>query len=481
MSLRSTRLKSLFNRPRILTICGTGGTVRLVGNGVKLCVALVSCLAFASLVVGQRRDVDTPPARDPGVRGGTPGAGGPRNGLTSDYSALFTAALARFQEVNSVSGKQPGSDSQGLGPRFNGDSCTGCHIQPVVGGTSPAQNPEIGFATVFNGTNTVPPFVTPDGPIREARFVRNPDGTPDGGVHDLFVITNMPDAPGCNIAQPDFASALAANNVIFRIPTPVFGMGMVEEIADANILANAAANRDAKRELGIGGRPNRNGNDGTITRFGWKAQNKSALIFAGEAYNVEMGVTSALFPNEREDTPTCRFNSLPEDSENFTTSTASPTSDLASDVSNFAMFMRLSAPPTPAQPTPQTTHGGQIFAQIGCNLCHTPSISTGTQSLTTPDSNVPVNAFSDFLLHRMGSGLADGVSQGLAGPDEFRSAPLWGLGQRIFFLHDGRSTDLGDAIRQHASEGSEANRVIHNFRRLTPDQQQDLLAFLRSL
>ena len=81
----------------------------------------------------------------------------------------------------------------------------------------------------------------------------------------------------------------------------------------------------------------------------------------------------------------------------------------------------------------------------------------------------------------MGSNLADGVSQGGAGPDEFRTAPLWGLGQRIFFLHDGRSSDLLDTIRQHASQGSEANGVIRNFHHLSPQQQQDLLNFLRSL
>jgi CxxC motif-containing protein (DUF1111 family) len=81
----------------------------------------------------------------------------------------------------------------------------------------------------------------------------------------------------------------------------------------------------------------------------------------------------------------------------------------------------------------------------------------------------------------MGTNLADGVSQGGAGPDQFRSAPLWGLGQRIFFLHDGRTTDLVDAIKEHASSGSEANAVISNFKQLTPQQQQDLLNFLRSL
>jgi CxxC motif-containing protein (DUF1111 family) len=84
-------------------------------------------------------------------------------------------------------------------------------------------------------------------------------------------------------------------------------------------------------------------------------------------------------------------------------------------------------------------------------------------------------------LHDMGVGLADGVSQGAAQPDEFRTAPLWGVGQRIFFLHDGRTKDLLEAIRQHASPGSEANGVIARFHTLTEQEKQDLLNFLRSL
>ena len=81
----------------------------------------------------------------------------------------------------------------------------------------------------------------------------------------------------------------------------------------------------------------------------------------------------------------------------------------------------------------------------------------------------------------MGTGLADNVSQGSAGGDQFRTAPLWGLGQRIFFLHDGRTKDLMQAIAAHASQGSEANQVIQNFNNLSNQQQQDLLNFLRSL
>src|SRR6202035_2167787 len=146
----------------------------------------------------------------------------------------------------------------------------------------------------------VPWFITAKGPVREARFVHSPDGTGDGEVHDLFVITGRADAVGCNIAQPDFLpagdplSGKGGNpNIIFRIPTPVFGAGLIEGIPDSAILVNMKADASLKAGLGIHGHPNahlsgnanRSANDGTMTRFGWKAQNKSLLMFAGEAYN----------------------------------------------------------------------------------------------------------------------------------------------------------------------------------------------------
>jgi hypothetical protein len=171
-------------------------------------------------------------------------------------------------------------------------------------------NPQVDVALAAK--NTVPPFITRNGPVREARFVRNRDGSPDGGVHALFVITGRSDAGTCNIRQPDFAGELSRNNVVFRIPTPTFGLGLVENTSDAALVASMAANSAQKSALGISGRFNRSGNDGTITRFGWKAQNKSLLMFAGEAYNVEIGVTNDLFPNEREGDPTCQLNSHPE-------------------------------------------------------------------------------------------------------------------------------------------------------------------------
>src|SRR5207302_3286618 len=170
------------------------------------------------------------------------------------------------------------------------------------------------------------------------------------------------------------------------------------------------------------------------------------------------------------------------------TTTPNPNTAVISDVEAFANFMRMLAPPTPAPDTPSTVNGRAIFVKLGCALCHTPSLTTGkaiaSGSSTNPSralSNRPVKLFSDLLVHHMGTGLADGVTKGGAGPDEFRTAPLWGVGQRIFFLHDGRTTNLVEAIRAHKSRGSEANRIVERFNALSTRQQQDLINFLRSL
>jgi CxxC motif-containing protein (DUF1111 family) len=470
-------------------------------------------------------------AKDPGPRAGAAGAGSFYPTLNANEQLLFNQAFVRFQEVDSVSGTiESGS---GLGPTFNGNSCAQCHAQPTVGGSSPGltspqkpvPNPQVALATLDGATNTVPSFITTTGPVREARFVAtNPNSLTsalDGGVHDLYTITGRTDAVGCTLAQPNFAANLAVGNVIFRIPTPLFGLGLVENTPDLTLQANLAATASARSKLGIGGVFNTSGNDGTITKFGWKAQNKSLLIFAGEAYNVEQGVSNDNFPNERSAVTGCVFNGTPEDTGNILNqNTASPNfgttigtlSEMSSDVINFATFMRLSAPATPAAATASTAAGAALFTQIGCNLCHSTSLTT-TLSPFTGMSNVTYAPYSDFALHHMGAGLADGIVQGGAGPDQFRTAPLWGLGQRLFLLHDGRTSNLITAIEDHSfsssvdcaqvsnaqlfyvlttnseyepessstSCNSEANGVIANYNALTAAQQQEILNFLRSL
>ena len=222
----------------------------------KLDLQLVSTLAIVGFFVGcSVSNVDTPSsgdpssaARDPGVRGGAAGAGAPIAGLTKTELAIFSAGKDDFAEEEEV--------ADGLGPMMNLGSCGDCHLHPALGGTSPPVNPQIAFANKKGTANTVPSFITLNGPIGEARFVRNPDGTPDGGVHDLLTIAGRADAPGCKLAQPDFERELARRNVIFRIPTPVFGAGLIEQIPDKVILANQANDAPMKRSFSIHGRPN---------------------------------------------------------------------------------------------------------------------------------------------------------------------------------------------------------------------------------
>jgi len=453
---------------------------------------LVLCLAVIPL-----SSLELQSQNDPGPRPGPPGAGSFFSTLNANEQAFFNQAQLRFMEIDSVSGGLSGEDGSGLGPTFNGNSCAQCHAQPAIGGSSPGltspqnpiQNPQVALAALDGALNTVPSFITANGPVREARFVKNSNGTLDGGVHGLYTIAGRTDAPGCTLAQPDFATAVSSNNVIFRIPTPLFGLGLVEATPDSVLQANLAATQSARSALKIAGVFNTSGNDGTITRFGWKAQNKSLLMFAGEAYNVEQGVANELFPNERSAVAGCVFNNSPEDATNLLNGNSSSpnfgsavgtASEMSSDLINFAAFIRLSAPPTPAPSTASIQNGANLFSSIGCALCHSPTLTTGASPFTGM-SNITYNPYSDFALHHMGVGLSDGVRQGAAVADQFRTAPLWGLGQRLFFLHDGRTSDLIQAIHSHNSNGSEANAVIRKFTTLSPSQVQDLLNFLRSL
>jgi len=302
-------------------------------------------------------------------------------------------------------------------------------------------------------------------------------------------IQNDNTIPQCKLTQPDFEKQVQNNNVAFRIPLAMFGLGLIDSIQDREILARSAATASQRAALGIRGRPNRSGNDGTITRFGWKAQNKSIPMFAGEAYNVELGITNELFPQPKEEDPNCNGpeKPLPADVTRMDTSDEvnqafkNPLHILA-DWMQFSLLMRFTDAPQPdPKPSPSAVHGRTVFNTVGCALCHTPTMQTAPVLNSAVLQNRPVNMFSDLLLHDMGDGLADGISQGAAGPRKFRTTPLWGVGQRIFFLHDGRTNDLLQAIVEHSSNGSEANAVVQQFNALSVADKQAILDFLRSL
>jgi len=395
-------------------------------------------------------------------------------GLGTAASQLFFAGQDAIQEIDSVQGTIADTGF-GLGPRFNMDSCGGCHSHPAPGGASPPVNPQVVVATKAGATNTVPFFISSDGPIRHAHVKRHPDGTPDGQIALLYTVTGREDAPGCELQQPDFEALAAADNIAFHMPLQLFGVGLIEAIDEATILANGVSQQVQKQALGISGHPGH--------RFGWKAQGAHLPLDVAGAYQTEIGVTNPLVRRENDKTPSCQFNSTPED----TFHPEAPSFiDSLPDVTKFRAFVRFLAPPMPIDDTESIATGRTLFTQIGCALCHTPSLPTGASEIPAL-SGKTANLYSDLLLHQMGSELADGVVEGNAGPDEFRTPPLWGLGQRIFFLHDGRTTDLVEAIQAHANQGdanyaaSEATAVIGAFTLLSEQEKQHILDFLRGL
>src|SRR5215475_10937207 len=494
-------------------------------------IALLSG-ALTSAALGQH-GVSHFKAKDPGPRPNPSSAvPNPVPGLNGHEAALFQEGLLRVSELEGScdtcaqqpQGVQPIDpdpdnpfspttlvNSAGMSPVFNADQCFICHSQPQIGGSTPAHSPAEKIAHRLGGTNMVPSFEEPDGPFREVRFKFNEDGTRDGGVHSLFTLQGRSDTPGCTLQQPDFDEAVRERNIAFRIPLQLFGLGLIESIQDSAIRANMNAHRDQKRDLGISGHPNIVPNNGTISRFGWKAQNGSLTIFAGEAYNVEMGISNDEFPIGRSEDANCNVVYEPFDIPRTEDDIFKQPTKIMPAWIMFAEFMRFLDGPHQVPLTASAQHGKELFSKIGCALCHTPSFQTaGTANPKTESEEIgphtvalrgqTVNLFSDLLVHHMGATLADNIMQGNAGPDEFRTTPLWGLGQRLFFLHDGRTSDLNVAIQDHFSRRfsdggdnpskdfhsfsygpSEANAVVERFNSLSETDKQAILDFLRSL
>lgn len=362
--------------------------------------------------------------------------GDPLPGLSAEQFALFLEGKRSFEQIHRV--------ADGLGPLFNARSCAECHGVPVTGGSSFISEIRVG--------------------VREA------DGTfrdvPGGSLIQIFSIT--PDR--CREFIPP-----EANVVAFRQVQPLFGLGLIEAIAEEAIVAQA--DPEDQDGDGISGRAawvlDLATNQIRLGRFGWKAQQASLLGFAADAYLNEMGITNDLFPHENapngntERLLECDSIPDPEDVLDSTTGRRG--------IDEFANFVRLLGPPPRGPITDAARRGEAIFIEIGCARCHTPAFQTGDHPIAAL-SRKTVPLYSDLLLHDVGTG--DGIAQADAGADELRTPPLWGLRVSRSYLHDGSAATIEDAIRRHAAE---ARRVTERFLMLTPAERTQLLAFLESL
>ncbi len=361
--------------------------------------------------------------------------GAPLPGVTSAQLELFRLGQEDFNEVETA--------QEGLGPVFNGTSCGQCHSVPAIGGIATMTEVRAGHVdadgkfTALNGETLFSVFSI--------------------GKHE------------CQIQIPREANVIAR-----RVPTPLFGAGLIEAIPDAAILAleKPVGNAD-----GVKGRASRVTDIATrqprIGRFGWKAQHATLLAFSADAYRNEMGITSDLFPDELSPGLTARQLKLcdlkpdPEDVRSRVTGLRA--------IDNFENFMKFLAPLDRGAAGPDDDAGERLFAAVGCAACHVPSMTTGPSANPLFDRK-RVNLYSDLLLHDVGTG--DGIEQADASGDEMRTPPLWGLRFRRPLLHDGSAATALEAIRRH---GAEAEAARSRFLALEPVEQGNLLAFLGSL
>jgi CxxC motif-containing protein (DUF1111 family) len=399
---------------------------------------LVGVLALSGVVVAQvlPGPVTAPRLQPPQQVAPAPnGLGAPLTGLSLEELAAFNAGREEFTNVE--------TPEEGLGPIFNGRSCVQCHNTPAPGGASPVTVTRFGRAV--------------DG-------VFDPLESKGGSLLQRFAI----DPAALEVIPQE------ANTIAQRESTPLFGLGLIEAIPDAAILANAAR---AKPD-GIRGRAamivDVASGERRVGRFGWKAQQATLLTFAGDAYRNEMGITNRFFPTENAPNGNQALlaafdaNADPEDAVDPETGRG--------DVDALADFMRLLAPPTRLAPTASARAGETLFAQIGCATCHVPTMTTGRHRVAAL-SEKSVGLYSDLLLHDMGA-LNDGIGQADARPNEMKTPPLWGLRVSAPYLHDGRAATVDQAIRAHDGE---SRRVRERYVGLTPAQRQQILDFLNGI
>jgi CxxC motif-containing protein (DUF1111 family) len=385
----------------------------------------LAILGAALLLIGMGSARSAVPARAADL-------GGPLPGLAPDQQARFEAGAAIFSKVH--------GPEDGLGPLFNGRACAECHSLPGPGGADKTRNHLI----VRIG--------------REAGDHYDDLAELGGPVLARYSVASL--LPGCGLHGEK--SPRAATSSSERQPPALFGLGLVAAIPDETLAALAAEQAGSGD---VAGRVNRV--DGAVGRFGLKAQFPSLEAFISDALRNELGITNPRLPDEK---PTAQAGG----------SACDLRPDLEDDGAAVAMltdFVTLLAPPPRGPVGAAERRGEAIFHEVGCASCHTPSLRTGPGPVAAlADRDVPL--YADLLLHDLGEYVADGIRQGAAGGSDWRTPPLWGLGRRLWFMHDGRATDLRTAVELHGGEAKASRDRLFERKR---DDLQDLLTFLRSL
>lgn len=363
--------------------------------------------------------------------------------------------LTFFSEVD--------SNTNGLGPVFNGTSCAWCHSDPIVGG--PGQTHEVRAGHYENGV-----FVNPTVVINNGLSV----------ISNRSLINTLATCPEAQEQVPS-----TETEVTNRMTVNTLGDGFVEAVPDSTFRAISRMQR-----FMTGGRIHGQAimvdvleAPGTqrVGRFGWKDQHASLLSFSADAYLNEQGITSQFFPEDVTDV--CDSPDVPDPED-------TAEADGLADIDHFARFMRATkAPPVDAAiaATPEARAGATLFRQVGCALCHSDTLKTapagtaingGTFVIPVALGDKVIHPYSDFLLHNIGTGDSIVQNGGQETANKIRTAPLWGLRTHTVFMHDGKSTSVADAIARHRGE---ASGIMFRCKALSGAQRAQILQFLSSL
>lgn len=371
----------------------------------------------------------------------------------------------------------PAVVNAGLGPLFNNNACTKCHVRDgralPVAGPGPLGSPLLVRVSLADGEPEVPGGPVPAPGLGTQLQDHAVHGVAPEATVELEWIEqagNYGDGEPYSLRRPRLRITLADGSMLSRdvltsarIPPPVFGLGLLEAVAEEDILAREDPDDDDGD--GISGRANHAWDvalgAAALGRFGWKASVPTLRQQAASAYANDIGVSSPVFPE-----PDGSFEV--EDATLRAVTTYTQT---------------LAVPQRAAQRDADTRRGEAAFRELGCGDCHAEQLQTGKHEIAAL-ADQTIHPYTDLLLHNMGFDLADGRADFLASGTEWRTPPLWGLGltQTVLpyssFLHDGRARTMQEAILWH---GGEAQTAKEAFRTLPAREREALLAFLRAL
>ncbi|RRI06317.1 thiol oxidoreductase [Mesorhizobium tamadayense] len=424
--------------------------------------------------------------------------------ITFEEEGTFKLGNALFRK-NWVSSPSSTQASDGLGPLFNERACQNCHLKDGRG-----RPPEggIGSTSMFLRLARDASNAEERAELADRKLLNFPDPVYGSQLQDLAVPglkgegrmrivyteekVKLADGAAVSLRKPSYSiedlayGPLGPRTTLSpRLTPPMIGLGLIEQIAPADILAHA--DPDDRDGDGISGRPNivRDELSGEITlgRFGWKAHTASIRQQAADAFARDVGISTPEVPRHWGDCTEAQKDCLamPNGVQQRlgTAEAPPPVMDLVTFYSQ-----NLAVPARRDLGEPEVLAGKKQFYEKGCVFCHTPKFVTMRGTANTAQAFQLIWPYSDFLLHDMGEGLADGQRVGQASGNEWRTPPLWGIGLTAtvngnsFYLHDGRARTLEEAILWHGGEGQKAR---DRFAAADAADRAALIKFLESL